>query len=330
MSLKGIDISHYQKGLNAGTVDADFVIAKATEGVSYVDKCCDTFYQAAKRAGKLLGVYHFATSADPVQQAKHFLKNVQGYIGEAMLILDWEASALRLGPSGAKKWLDYVYSQTGIKPVIYMSKSVCRQYDWSSVVSGDYGLWSAQYSNSKTTGYQSAPWTDSKGTGAWSGPCMYQYTSHGRLSGWSGNLDLDIFYGDRKAWQAYAGSKTASIGGQKTEKTETEDIMEPHDVWEYKYGENDNCYNTLFAMYHEICANSDIVGDGYSGDMYTRIAYIDHQTRDLSDKVAAIQASLDAISSNVNKLSESLGVLGIGDLQLTGDVKVTSKKDRKE
>lgn len=324
MSLKGIDISHYQKGLNAANIDADFIIMKATEGVSMVDNCCDTFYQAAKHAGKCLGVYHFATSADPIQQAKHFLKNVQGYIGEAMLILDWEASALRLGPSGAKKWLDYVYSQTGIKPVIYMSKSVCRQYDWSSVVAGDYGLWSAQYANSKATGYQSSPWTDSKGTGAWSGPCMYQYSSHGRLSGWSGNLDLDIFYGDRKAWLAYAGSKSSG-NGHKTESEET--TMEPHDVWEYVYGDNDNCYNTLFKIYNEVCANSDIVGDGYTGDMYTRIAYIDHQTRDLADKIAAMQSSLDAITKNVDNLAESLGILGIGNLTVTGDVHLEKKEE---
>ena len=38
---------------------------------------------------------------------------------------------------------------------------------------------------------------------------LYQYTSTGRLSGWSGNLDLNIFYGNRSDWAAYAGHKSS-------------------------------------------------------------------------------------------------------------------------
>jgi LysM repeat protein len=42
---------------------------------------------------------------------------------------------------------------------------------------------------------------------------MYQYTSSGRLPGYGGNLDLDVFYGDRVAWARYAakvGTKPAA------------------------------------------------------------------------------------------------------------------------
>ena len=47
-----------------------------------------------------------------------------------------------------------------------MSKSVCRQDDWSQVANGNYGLWVAQYANNVRTGYQETPWTDNKGYSA--------------------------------------------------------------------------------------------------------------------------------------------------------------------
>lgn len=85
-----------------------------------------------------------------------------------------------------------------------MSKSVCRAYDWSRVAAGDYGLWCAQYADSSPTGYQSSPWTDDGGTGDFPAMAVYQYSSTGRLAGYGGNLDLNIAYMDRAAWDRYA------------------------------------------------------------------------------------------------------------------------------
>lgn len=205
MSMKGIDISHWQDGIDLAGVPCDFVIIKATQGTSFVDKCCDKFYQKAKRLGKKLGVYHFADGKSTgKQEADHFIKNVKGYIGEAIPVLDWEADALKRGPAYAKEFLDRVYEVTGVRPLIYMSKSVCREYDWSSVVAGNYGLWMAQYANRNTTGYQDEPWTDKKGMGAFKSCAIHQYTSSGRIGNYNGNLDLDIAYMTPSAWDKYA------------------------------------------------------------------------------------------------------------------------------
>lgn len=205
MSMKGIDISHWQDGIDLAGVPCDFVIIKATQGTSFVDKCCDKFYQKAKKLGKMLGVYHFADGKSTgKQEADHFIKNVKGYVGEAILVLDWEADALRRGTSYAKEFLDRVYEVTGVKPLIYMSKSVCREYNWSSVVAGGYGLWMAQYANKNTTGYQDKPWTDKKGLGAFKGYAIHQYTSNGRIGNYNGPLDLDIAYMTASAWDKYA------------------------------------------------------------------------------------------------------------------------------
>lgn len=212
MSMKGIDISHWQNGIDLIKVPCDFVIIKATQGTTFVDKCCDKFYQTAKKAGKKLGVYHFADGkSSGKQEAEHFLKNVKGYIGEAILILDWEADALKKGTRYAKEFLDHVYEKTGVKPLIYMSKSVCREYDWSSVVADNYGLWVAQYANYNRTGYQEEPWTDKKGMGAFKSAAIFQYTSSGLLPGYSGELDLDIAYMTPVAWDKYAKATISEV-----------------------------------------------------------------------------------------------------------------------
>nr|WP_296266855.1 GH25 family lysozyme [uncultured Merdimonas sp.] len=214
MSLNGIDISSWQKGINLSKVPCDFVIIKATEGLTYVNPDCDRAFQQGLRLGKKLGVYHFAGKNGASAEAEYFVNNIKGYIKKAVLALDWEGSGVSRGPAWAKEWLDKVYQLTGVKPLIYMNNSTVNGYDWSAVVNGDYGLWNAGYYAGDTVmGYNpDAPLIG--GTGAWKFAALYQYTSSGRLSGYSGDLDLDVFYGDRAAWDAYAGGSSSSGAAQ--------------------------------------------------------------------------------------------------------------------
>lgn len=199
--LKGIDISHWQNGFTDFSA-VDFAIFKATEGINYVDNCCDKFYQQAKKQGKKLGVYHFArpdlNSAEA--EANFFVENVKGYVKEAILVLDWEPGGGQISNvAWAKTWLDKVYSLTGVKPIIYMSQSPENSYDWSSVANSDYGLWVAKYgSNNGQQGTQPT-------IKYWKFYALWQYTSKGRVSGYNGDLDLDVFSGDTSAWDKYAG-----------------------------------------------------------------------------------------------------------------------------
>lgn len=205
--MKGIDISHWQDGINLAVVPCDFVIIKATQGTKFVDPCFQKFYTQAKAAGKKLGVYHYYGSGEPEEQAEHFLKTVRACIGEAVLVLDWESDQnpdFKKGPALPKRFLDYVLAKTGVHPLIYMSKSVSREYNWTEVVNGNYGLWMAQYANKKPTGYQDKPWSDNRGLGAFKGYAIHQYTSNGHIDGYNGSLDLDIAYMTPAAWDKYA------------------------------------------------------------------------------------------------------------------------------
>lgn len=199
MSLKGIDVSNWQAGINLKAVPADFVIMKATQGTKYVSPDFNRQYKQAKEAGRLLGVYHFATGGDVKAEANHFINTVKGCIGEAILVIDWEADDNPMFGKNdlnwVKQWCDYVYSKTGVKPMIYIQQSAM---DRMKNV-GDYGLWVAQYANMNITGYQANPWNENAYKCA-----MRQYTCKGRLAGYGGDLDLNKFYGDAKAWKKYA------------------------------------------------------------------------------------------------------------------------------
>ncbi len=207
MSMRGIDISDWQMGIDLDAVDYEFVIMKATQGTQYVSPDFARQYQQAKNAGKLMGIYHYASGDGAVAEADFFLDTIQDFIGEAILVLDWESgdnAAWSQGPAYAKQFLDRVYEKTSIRALIYMSKSVCEQFDWSEIAP-NHGLWVAQYGDNSTTEYQENPWTDEKGYGAWRGPIIFQYSSVGRLDGYDGNLDLNIAYMDEVAWNKYAG-----------------------------------------------------------------------------------------------------------------------------
>lgn len=208
--LKGIDISHHQKGIDLGAIDTDFVICKATEGNGYTDELCDIFYQKAKSLGKKLGVYHFARpdlGNTAEAEADWFIKETLGYHKEAILVLDWESGDLT-NVAWAKAWLDRVKEKTGVKPVIYMSASIMSSADWSSIVNADYGLWVANYGTNDGTAQDSV--FDRYPLKYWTFYALWQYTSKGRLNGYNANLDLNYFSGDDSAWDKYAGGSPSS------------------------------------------------------------------------------------------------------------------------
>lgn len=206
--LRGIDISSWQSDISVKDVDTDFAIIKATQGISYINPYMANQVQSAFDGGKLIGFYHFADgSPNAIAEADHFIQVVSQYIGKAILVLDWEDDALVQGPAYAEAFLDHVLDRTGVSPWIYMSKDVTRQYAWDSVAS-KYNLWYAQYASYDPMGWEYNPWTDSDGTGAWSYPAAFQYTSVGRIAGYSGDLDLNLFYGDREDWTLMAAGKS--------------------------------------------------------------------------------------------------------------------------
>lgn len=231
MTLKGIDVSKWQGDIRVDQLESDFIICKATEGYGYVDPQCDNNYQEAVSSGKLRGIYHFARpDLNPngaIDEANWFVDNCLGYVGESILILDWESSA-SWNVWWAKQWLDHVYSRTGVKPLIYMSQSVENGNDWSAVVSSDYGLWIAKYLDYAVDyNFDMSNAGETPTTYYWPFYAMWQWTSVGMLSGYVGNLDCGIFYGDVATWIKYASKKAEPIATPIVEPTKPIEIPEP-------------------------------------------------------------------------------------------------------
>lgn len=215
--LNGVDISGWDAGININKLDADFVIIKATEGVTgnlsnpaYYNPSYKTWANQALARGKLIGFYHYANGGDPIKEADWFYYAIKDYKGRAIACLDWEGQGNKLFDTGkdvewCKKFLDRLQSKFGGTPLLYTSKYYTTKYNWSSVAS-KYPLWGAQYPDyNPIYGYQTDPWQSSGKWGAWGAtPTIFQYTSTGVLTNNGGikEFDFNLFYGNRNDWKA--------------------------------------------------------------------------------------------------------------------------------
>ena len=195
--LRGIDISNWQAGLDADSVfpNVDFVICKATEGVGFVDGYCDGWVQWCRRNGKPWGFYHFANVNSPTMEATYFINNTSNYFGEGIPVLDWEGGQ---SVEWVNEFVRVVHDQTDIWPWIYANPWRFNQ----GSVEQNCMRWIASYPDVIRPGLDydpgEVPETDGL-VGCW------QYASDGRVPGYAGNLDVNLFFGDEAAWAAYAG-----------------------------------------------------------------------------------------------------------------------------
>lgn len=187
--LKGFDVSHHngQFAVSKYAKGRDFVICKATEGVGFVDKEFDSNIKLAKMNGLLIGAYHYARpdlNANPEVEAASFVTVVKEHVGNILLALDWEGLSINHKYDGwALNWCEYVYQETGVRPVIYVSES-CIPYVNDCGQNG-FGLWVAKWSDKKV---------NLNGT-AWEFMALRQTTNK--------PIDLDEFYGTETQWKKY-------------------------------------------------------------------------------------------------------------------------------
>lgn len=206
--MRGIDVSNHQGSdgfrISNHLSQIDFCICKATQGVSFVDPYCDVFVQTLISAGKPWGFYHFGDDRNSATaEADYFYSNCANYFGEGIPVLDWEDlydenGNLLSSPSVAwvNEFTARIYELTRVHPWIYGNPWRFNQ----GGVDQNCMRWIASYPNviSPPLDYDPGepPQTDGL-VGAW------QFCSDGRLAGYSGDLDFDVFYGDAEAWQRY-------------------------------------------------------------------------------------------------------------------------------
>ncbi len=158
LTHRGIDISHYQGHFlkEAGKLKGiTFIIAKATQGITYVDPDFHNNYAAIRDRGLIRGAYHFyVTSDNPAEQAQHFIKVVKDYWDDKDMapIVDVEPAGFVAGTTTEQfqqdlmEFLQALEQAFGKKPIIYVDFAFANQY-LNKQDFAQYPLWLASYTS---------------------------------------------------------------------------------------------------------------------------------------------------------------------------------------
>lgn len=194
--IYGCDVSRHN-GVNAVEVclakmnNIQFIIAKATEGVTYRDPMFYKHISSAEQKNKMIGAYHYArpdNGNNPVSEANNFVTAVAPYIGRCLFALDWEDKSLTESDSRwALEWCKAVYAMTGVKPVVYVQESYIKEMD--AFAGEDFGLWVAKWSE-----------TEPKTSPVWNFWALWQKTNS--------PFDVDVFNGSAEQYMKYCTIST--------------------------------------------------------------------------------------------------------------------------
>lgn len=97
MSIQGVDVSEWQSTSDWSTSGIDFVIIRASLGMTVKDKRVADHAKKGRDAGLVVGFYHFGWpsthSGTGAQQADYFLDCIPGLKPGELLVYDWEPSS---------------------------------------------------------------------------------------------------------------------------------------------------------------------------------------------------------------------------------------------
>ena len=228
--LYGIDVSSNQPANIVNLVPNDFAIVKMSgnpQGYDwdYVNPYAKQQAADAMRKHGRLGLYHFTWGKSANTEADFFVEQVRnlGYIGKAVLVIDYEAQAVELGRNWVKRFADRILDRTGVKPVIYASGSVIVAQNLMAL---GYPIWCANYAR----GYDRIDGYSTSGCKIYGGcekSVLWQYTSQGYLKGYDAPLDCNVFFGTSSDWMKLA----AKSSGTKP-KPATDAVTQPrYRVW---------------------------------------------------------------------------------------------------
>lgn len=191
--MRGIDISNNNPSYDAQQIKNDgieFVILKATEGLTFTDPTFASRYAQTKQAGLLAGAYCFARPATstPQQEVAHFVDVVNqaggfeswtefphAYVGALDLEDNGNMDAEEL-QGYAITWLNDFEVLTGRKGFLYTNENFFNQYQLHNVIDKTgaelwIAAWGANEPNLKEI--------------------MWQNSDAGNLQGVNGHVDTD-------------------------------------------------------------------------------------------------------------------------------------------
>lgn len=215
----GIDVSHYQEDIDwdqlalycdeNGNVYHEnkgngkflqpvfFAYIKATEGSTWKDETYDIRNTEAERHGISKGAYHFLRlGSDIKSQIQNFTETVRWTSGDLPPALDIEVEdeIKACGDDGKKMqdmaftWLEEIERRMNVKPIIYTTENIINNYLSKDSRFKNYTCWIARH---RKAGPDSKDWR------------IWQMTETGKMSGHSGNVDINLFKGNYNEFQEY-------------------------------------------------------------------------------------------------------------------------------
>lgn len=200
MTLYGIDVSNYQRGLNVAAVKRQgyaFLYAKCTEGRGYADPAYPSFRDAAKDAALPFCAYHFLRSdSTPAAQAA----NLAAHIGDRSIpvMVDCEVSG-----SSRPNWSTVAaFIRECAARGIRVSQVYYPRFWWqqtgrptfppgTALFQAIYGANRRGYGSVIYPGDNAAAWASMGGVV----PTVLQFGSQGVIDGFGGTVDVDAYRG---------------------------------------------------------------------------------------------------------------------------------------
>ena len=230
--LNGIDVSWWQaknkkttalnwEKIHDAGIDFAFVRVASrdtSDGSIYEDTAADSHIQAALENDINVGLYIFSqalTEKEAKQEAEYVLDLADKYGWDVTLpiVIDREKGSHNRLTGGklskaketavCQSFADTI-SDAGYQPVVYASYAWIKSYiDTDSLE--DCGIWIARYNNTTTSNAKSGePYADTAYDYE-----FWQYSSVAKVSGYTGNLDVNFWYKDTSA---KTGGLKATVG----------------------------------------------------------------------------------------------------------------------
>lgn len=181
-----------------------FVYVKASEGVRLRNRYYAADAAACRRRGIHVGAYHFFSTRTPGRaQALHFMRTARPRLGDLPPVLDVEPTDRQIADMGGARamyremaaWVRYVKAACGTTPVLYVSQTFVNKY--MENIPADLAqcqVWIARYGEYK-------PYVHL---------LYWQLSPHGRVAGIHGEVDINVFNGDRTQFAAYVATHRVS------------------------------------------------------------------------------------------------------------------------
>lgn len=192
--ITGIDVSAHNGDIDFAKVKNDgvsFVLVKATEGQNFRDSRFEENFRNASDNGLFVGAYHFFRfDVDGVEQARNFMSVLKNKHLAFPVVLDVEEHGNPFIPvrSIVIRRLQDMIDELTINEYPIMIYTNKNGYD--KFIAGnfdDYPLWICSF----TEPVKDIDWT------------LWQYSHWGEVDGISGDVDMNLFYGNGDQWREW-------------------------------------------------------------------------------------------------------------------------------